>query len=193
MKAWSTDLRDFPAQDAAGAPRTAQGTWERFRALAEAATSRRAGPAWRSAVRCGGRVGRKRCDAWLDVLCTPDLQVEWSCRVCGERGVISGIAGGPSDMSSYVPRGEAHLWGYDEEERRVLLPATATLPELRAVLARGTPQDDIPGLLLVEATVDELDEMYTLVEELTDATRSRSRVEVLDGLRRSLCTAIDGF
>ena len=96
-------------------------------------------------------------------------------------------------MSRYVPRGENHLWGYDEEERRVLLPATAEIPHLRAVLARGTPQDDVPGLLMVEATVDELDEMYTLVEELTDATRSRARVEVLDGLRRSLCASIDGF
>lgn len=96
-------------------------------------------------------------------------------------------------MSRYVPQGETHPWGYDEEERRVLVAATADLPPLRAVLARGTPRDDIPGLILVEATVDELDEMYTLVEELTDATRSRARIEVLDGLRRSLCTSIDGF
>ena len=96
-------------------------------------------------------------------------------------------------MSRYVPRGKTHLWGYDEEERRLLLPPTVDLPPLRAVLARGTPQDDIAVLLLVEATVDELDEMYTLVEELTDMTRSRARLEVLDGLRRSLCTSIDGF
>jgi len=42
-------------------------------------------------------------------------------------------------------------------------------------------------------TVDELDQVYTLVEDLTDATRRRRRIQLLDGLRMSLCTAIDGF
>ncbi len=103
------------------------------------------------------------------------------------------MAGSSSDMSRYLPRGKTRMWGYDGEERRVLGPATAELPHLRAVLARGTPRDDIPGLILVEATPRELDELYSLVEALTDGTRSRARIEVLDGLRASLCSAIDGF
>jgi hypothetical protein len=35
--------------------------------------------------------------------------------------------------------------------------------------------------------------MYSLVEALTDGTRSRRRLELLEGLLASLCTAIDGF
>lgn len=193
MKSWSTDLRHLPPESAAGAPRAVQANWDRFRALAEAGTSRPAGSSWRSAVRCGGRVGRRRCNAWLDVRCTADLRVEWRCGVCGEQGVITGIAGGPSDLSRYLPRGKLRVWGYDEEERRVLVPATVDIPNLRAVLARGTPRDDVPGLIVVEATVDELDEMYSLVEELTDATRSRARMDLLDGVRQSLSTSMDGF
>ena len=106
--------------------------------------------------------------------------------------MITGVAGSPSDLSRYVPRGKTRVWGYDEEERKVLTPATSGLPELRAILARGTPREDIPGLILVIATVAELDAMYSLVEALMDA-RGRRSYEVLDGLLRSLCTAIDGF
>lgn len=96
-------------------------------------------------------------------------------------------------MSVYLPQGELHLWGYDEQEQRVLVQATVDLPWLRAVVARGAPQEDVPGLILMEATVDELDEMYTLVGALMDATRSRARIDLLDGLLRSLSTSIDGF
>lgn len=195
MKTWITDLRHFPADYPPEAPRAAHRLGEHVRALAEAATSRPTGPAWRSAVRCIGQVGRKRCRGWVDVAHFPaaDYQVEWSCGVCGERGAISAVTGSPSDMSRYLPRGKTRMWGYDEAERKVLGPATAGLPHLRAVLARGTPRDDIPGLILVGATPRELDELYSLVEALTDMTRSRSRIEILDGLRASLCSAIDGF
>jgi hypothetical protein len=52
---------------------------------------------------------------------------------------------------------------------------------------------DVPGLLLINATVEELDAMYTLVEELTDVMPRGRRRELLDGLRDSLCNSIDGF
>jgi hypothetical protein len=84
-------------------------------------------------------------------------------------------------------------WGFDAEERQVLLDATTAMPELREVVERAAPEPSIPGLLLLQATVAELDEIYTLVEQLTSATRSRRRVELLDGLRASLCTVMDGF
>jgi hypothetical protein len=38
-----------------------------------------------------------------------------------------------------------------------------------------------------------LDELYSLVEALMGGTRSRRRLELLDGLRASLCSSIDGF
>jgi hypothetical protein len=46
---------------------------------------------------------------------------------------------------------------------------------------------------MVQAAVDELDEIYTLVEHFTEATRSRRRIELLDDLRIGLCSAMDGF
>jgi hypothetical protein len=85
------------------------------------------------------------------------------------------------------------MWAFDEEERAVLLAATTHVPELRAVIARGRPHQEVAGVLVLTATVEELDDVYTLVEELTDGTRSRRRRELLDGLRASLCSAMDGF
>jgi len=75
----------------------------------------------------------------------------------------------------------------------VLMAATTHIPELREVVERGAPHDEVPGLLLLRATVEELDDIYTLVEELTDGTRSRRRRELLDSLRASLCSAMDAF
>jgi hypothetical protein len=193
MATWSTDLDHCPPEDEPGVPLAARRRGQFCRAVVEAATSRRSGPTWRSAVRCIGRVGRRQCAGWTDVSYTPGGAVEWSCVVCGERGVITGAGGSPSDLSRYVPRGKMRFWGYDEEERRVLGPATASLPQLRAVLARGTPREDVPGLFLVEGTVAEFDTLYSLVEVLEDSTRGRRRLDILEGLRRSLCTAIDGF
>jgi hypothetical protein len=67
------------------------------------------------------------------------------------------------------------------------------MPSLRAVISRARPTPDVPGLLVVEVTVEELDAMYTLVEQLTDAARSRRRHDLFTGIRADLCVAIDGF
>jgi hypothetical protein len=97
-------------------------------------------------------------------------------------------------MSPFAPRKQKlRVWAFDDEEREVLLEATAHIPSLRAVVSRGSPAVDLDQALMVQATVDELDQIYTLVENLTDATRSRRRIQLFDGLRMSLCTAIDGF
>jgi hypothetical protein len=97
-------------------------------------------------------------------------------------------------MSPFVPRRQKlRVWGFDDEEREVLVEATTHIPALRAVVSRGSPAVDLEQVLMMQATVDELDQVYTLVEELTATTRSRRRIEILDGLRMSLCTAIDGF
>ena len=84
------------------------------------------------------------------------------------------------------------LWGFDDEERRVLLEGAAGLPELEAVVLRAKWRADF-GMWLLTASGSELDEMYSLVEELMDTTRSRKRLDLLDGLLTTLCTAIDGF
>jgi hypothetical protein len=194
MKTWSTDLGDLPGAyeseaTAAGARRA-----EFTRELVEAATSRHVKAPWCSAVRCIARVGRRTCRARVHVA-QPDAQhVEWTCATCGERGVVTGFEGTEVDLSTYVPRRKKlRRWGFDDEGREVLRIATTHVPSLRAVVARASPAADVEGLLLLQATIQELDEIYTLVEHLTDATRSRRRVELLDGMRMALCAVMDGF
>jgi hypothetical protein len=88
---------------------------------------------------------------------------------------------------------QKRMWGFDGAERDLLMGATAEIPTLGAVVARAGLRADLGGLWIVQASPDELDEMYSLVEALTDGTRSRRRLELLEGLLASLCTAIDGF
>jgi hypothetical protein len=85
------------------------------------------------------------------------------------------------------------LWGFDDGERSVLADGAASIPTLAAVLARAEWRAEFGGLWLVQASVRELDEMYSLVEALMDATRSRKRLDLLEGMLASLCTSIDGF
>jgi hypothetical protein len=193
VKTWSTDVRDLaPAhgQQEAGAADRAEFTHR----LVEAATSRHVSAPWCSAVRCIAHVGRKTCRARVHVAQPEAGRVDWSCSACGERGVIIGFEGTALDLSSHVPRGKKlRVWGFDDKSREVLLAATTHIPPLRAVVARASPAAEIAGLLVLQATLDELDEVYTLVEELTDVTRSRRRIELLDDLRAGLCSAMDGF
>lgn len=62
---------------------------------------------------------------------------------------------------------------------------------------RAEQRSDLGDRWLVQSNVAELDEMYSLVEALVDAlmdaTRARKRLEILDGLRASLCHSMDGF
>lgn len=194
MKSWSTDVRNLvPAQQPAPAPEAARRALF-AREIVEAATSRGVVAPWCSAVRCIARLGRRGCGGRVHVGIAGAGRIEWECRRCGEQGVLTGFEGTDLDMSAHVPaRKKLRLWGFDDEERAVLFAATALIPSLRAVISRASPHIEIEGLLILQATVDELDRIYTLVEELTVMTRSRRRIELLDGLRRSLCTAIDGF
>jgi hypothetical protein len=164
------------------------------REVAEAATSRREAAPWCSAVRCIGRVGRRACGGHVHVGPVVGGHVAWSCSACGDQGDITGFEGTAHDLLPFVPRKQKlRVWAFDDEEREVLLEATTHIPALRAVISRGSPAVDLDQALMVQATIDELDQVYTLVEDLTDATRSRRRIQLLDGLRMTLCTAIDGF
>jgi hypothetical protein len=193
MRAWSTDVRHLPPTTTTGLPAAAQRRAEFTRELVEAATSRRAGRAWPSAVHCIARAGRKPCGGWIEVGRLKPDTIEWSCKTCGEHGAITGFEHSEHDFSAYISTKKCRLWGVDQESRDVLYAATAVLPELRAIIARATPVAEVPGFLRIDASVEELDELYTLVEQLTDMTRSRRRIELLDDLRGGLCTAIDGF
>jgi hypothetical protein len=195
MKTWSTDVRDLAPVHESESTATATARRTEFtREIVEAATSRHVATSWCSAVRCLARTGRKTCRARLHVGQPEAGRVEWSCSACGERGVITGFEGTELDLSPYVPgTKKVRVWGFDDESREVLLAGTTHTPSLRAVVARASPAAEIPGLLVLQATVDELDEVYTLVEHLTDATRSRRRIELLDDLRAGLCSAMDGF
>jgi hypothetical protein len=166
---------------------------ELLRRVVEAATSRPAGPRWRTAIRCPGGGLKKRCRARIDVDRADMAAMTWACAACLQHGFLVDFEGTDADLSGHVPSGKTVLWGIDDKEREVLAAATTHIPELRAVISRARLHKEIEGLLLVDATVAELDEVYTLVEELTDATRNRRRIELLDGLRASLCTSMDGF
>jgi hypothetical protein len=92
-----------------------------------------------------------------------------------------------------MARRKNRLWGFDDGEREVLVAATAEIPELRAVVARAGRRAELGNLWVVDASVAELDEMYSLVSALMDGTRSRRRLDQLDGMLATLCTSIDGF
>lgn len=193
MSTWITDARALAAARESKEPVEARRA-ELGRQIVEAATSRRAEGSWCSAIRCIARAGRKACSGRITVARTEAGRVEWSCTACEEQGVITGFEESEVDLSSYVPRGKkVRVWGFDDEERAELLAGTTHIPSLRAVVARASPSVEIKGLLMLQATLDELDEVYTLVEHLTDMTRSRRKIELLDGLRASLCSVMDGF
>ena len=194
---WTTDVREVAralelAEPAKEEPRAAF-----VRSLVEAATARHVQSSWCSAVRCIARVGRKACGTPIHVAQPEPGRVDWSCARCGERGEITGFEGTALDLSSYVPRAKKlRLWGFDEEERAVLVAGTTHLPSLRAVVARASPAAEIKGSLVLQTTVEELDEVYpssSISRTRRDATRSRRRIELLDGLRASLCSSMDGF
>jgi hypothetical protein len=92
-----------------------------------------------------------------------------------------------------MARAKQRLWGFDDGEREILVGATAAIPTLRDVVARASRRADLGDLWVVEASVRELDDMYSLVEALMDGTRSRRRLELLEGMIATLCTSIDGF
>lgn len=92
-----------------------------------------------------------------------------------------------------MARSKKRVWGFDDGEREILVAATTMIPALRDVVERAGRRTELNGLWVVEASVDELDEMYSLVEALMDGTRSRRRLEHLEGMRATLCTSMDGF
>lgn len=186
-------MQHIVARDEAALPLAAQRRNAFTRALVEAATSRRAGSPWLSAVRCIARPERKSCGAWTLVVRPEPGRVAWSCPACGEQGVVTGFEATEHDLSAYIPTLKTLLWGIDEESRDVLLAATKAQPALRAIVARANPVAEVPGFLRIDATLAELDAVYTLVEQLRGGTRSRRRIEIIEELRGSLCDAMDRF
>jgi hypothetical protein len=164
-----------------------------LRELIEAATSRAAGPSWRSAVRCIEPMGRRRCRGWMSISREEPSVIVCSCEACFQVGTLAGFEGTEMDLSRYVPRGRTVGWGLDEESRTVLRGATEAQPALRAVVSRASPHSEVRKLLVVAATVRELDAMYSRVEELLDVARGERRRELLTELLASLSTSIDGF
>lgn len=90
-------------------------------------------------------------------------------------------------------RKHGRVWGFDDEARAFLLDATADVPSLRAVVARAERRVDLGGMWVVQASLQELDEMYSFGEALMEGTRSRRRLELIEGMLASLSTSIDGF
>ena len=193
MATWVTDVQHLVPESVKDAPAAAKRRAAFTREVVEAATCRASKEPWISAVPCVARVGRGLCRGRIRIVSSTLESIEWCCTHCPENGVITGHVGTTSDLSAYAPEGELVCWGIDDAERDFLREYTADTFKLRGIVARARPHADVPGLLLINATVEELDEMYTLVEELTDIMTGRRKRELLDGLRASLCNSIDGF
>lgn len=92
-----------------------------------------------------------------------------------------------------MARNKSRVWGFDDAERELLIAVTVAIPTLRAVIDRAERRADFDGLWLVKSDVEELDEMYSLVQALMDGTRGRKKLDLLDGMLATLCTSMDGF
>lgn len=190
MATWVTDMGDLPPEGAS-VPAAARRRAEFTRSVVEAATSRPTEDTpWVSAVRCIA----SRCAGRVEVVDDFDHgEVRWRCAACGDEGVVRGWEHCEHDLSDFEAFEDPRQWYLEEAEHELLLEGTRGLPELRAVIMGASPDPNDPQLLVVKATVEELDELYTLVEELADATRAPRRRELLEGLRASLCVTMDGF
>ena len=188
----ATDFRLLPGAKAAGAEPVEQRRAEFLREVVEAATSRPRSERWTTAVRCVAKRGRGQCGGPVAVDQAAGERIEWSCAACGDGGAVAGYRGTEHDLGRFWRSGKKKLWGLDQPQRALLLEATAWIPQLRAVVARAEPARGVDGLLLVQATVRELDQMYTLVEDLSEGARGRRRA-MLEELRATLCNSMDGF
>jgi len=141
----------------------------------------------------------------LDIELSGDgLEVRWWCSWCGDDGVVTEFVGTAADLREQRGRGRTVAWAMMPEERFLLHRATERDRAMRSVVARAhlmdeafamqlDPDDEALDMLLVEATVDELNDLYTLVESLYTGRVGADWREVLDGLRASLSSSIDGF
>lgn len=85
------------------------------------------------------------------------------------------------------------LWGFNDADLALLVEATAALPALRALIARAARRAELPGLWTVQASKDELYDLWELVDELMDGQTNPQRLEQLDGLLETLDTSIEGI
>jgi hypothetical protein len=81
---------------------------------------------------------------------------------------------------------------YSDEGRRILKEATKSSPRLEMVMLVSLPVFGSSDWV-VDATVRDLDGMYSLVESLRDRARGEKRQEVLEELLAGLSAAMDGF
>ena len=169
---------------------------EFVRDVVEAATSMyEVDEYWRCAVRCVSEHDGRRCGAQVEVMTPQDdiHSMQWRCLSCGDDGAVTALDATNHDLSMYVPPEDFLQWRLDEDERALLWRQTAQLPELRAVIVRASPLPDEPSIYRVPAALEELDEIYTLIEELSDVLSNRRDKDLLDGIRESLCVTMDGF
>src|SRR5690606_13703210 len=190
----TTDFRHLPPEGTKGGPKALRERATFTREVVEAATSVVC-VRWLTWVGCMERGPERVCGAYIRVDREENPhRIAWECCSCGTSGVITGFEGSASDFRQFIPRGRVVTWGFDDYECRVLLNATRHDVALWTIISRAMPADEADDELpLLSATVAELDTIYTLVEELNDATRNSELLELLDDLRASLCTAMDGF
>lgn len=198
MAKWLTDFRHLPPAGAPGVAVEAARRAAFVRDVVEVATAMcEVDGRWLSALRCIAERDGRVCGGRVEVGALDGAYtVEWRCTACGDDGIVTEFADGDHDLSMYVPSAYSPVlvqWRVDEPERALLWRASAQIPDVRAVIARASPLPDQPDVFVLPAYREELDEIYTLVEELSDVLRGRHDREILDGLRASLSVSMDGF
>lgn len=139
---------------------------------------------------CIGGDTSRRCGAPIEVSYDGVDSVMWSCAAgCGESGTITGFLGSDNDLSVFVTLGPEVTWSLDHEEYDLLRGATRSLPELRGTVVRAEP-DACSDRVVVKATLDELEDISSLVDHLLETARSRAKVEIARGIQLSLSRAL---
>lgn len=210
------DMRTLPNASTAGVVPATLRWGVFFHAVADAAVAHPAPRAFSSSVRCIVQIAGEICRSPIQVITHGDV-IRWWCDGCGEEGEIhgfrethAGICVGastncasttqPSRPRKARPRAKqkkphrspVRLWKLDEKAHATLLAAAQHAPEVRAVIARATP-DDRPGTLLLVATVKELDAIYDLADELADRTQDPRECNRLIALRLGLLASIESL
>ena len=141
-------------------------------------------------MRCIGGDDVKRCAAPIEVSYDGADSIAWSCAAsCGESGVITGFVGSENDLSVFVTLGPEVIWSIEDGEHEMLRAATRSLPELRGTIVRAEPTE-MPGRVVVKATLEELEDISALLDHLLETTRGRAKLEVAGRIRQSLSIAL---
>jgi hypothetical protein len=173
------DLRHFlDMPDTAPAPARRLAT--QLAAIVRAATARRAGSGWCTAVGCTKRPGRRPCEGFILVFRHANGEIAWSCNACGDEGRLHGWEDSPTDLSSFD---DSHAEGdpmallISRDLSDLLRDVLVTDDACELLVAGAEGRSD--GVLLVGRTAA-FEELLDYVAAEANAETKRTRQRRLD-------------